>query len=203
MLTQKNQIRRSHKDQYRILLVLFRNSKNLYNRGLYLIRQEFFNTGTYLPYNKLYHLIKSEPTFKQLPSQVAQQTLKVLHQNFKSFFKLLKLKHSGKYTEKIRIPGYLRPDGLFLAIFPKDMFRVKGDKLRLSLGNYFRNKYNRRYLYFSIPQNIPNQDFNQIRLVPRYRGNYIIQLIMAIMIMSICMSIKKTHPNLIFRITWV
>jgi putative transposase len=55
-------------------------SKNLYNYANYLIRQQFFYLETFLPYDgkvdSLYFQVKHHETYKALPAQTAQQTLR-------------------------------------------------------------------------------------------------------------------------------
>ena len=84
-------------------------SKNLYNAGLYTVRQHFFATKKFLPYNQLTSQFTeiNQSDFRALPAKVAQHTLKLINQNFKAFFALLQLKASGKYQAKIKIPQYL------------------------------------------------------------------------------------------------
>lgn len=64
------------------------NSKNLYNRALYLVRQHYFETKSYLNYfevNKLMVESKNDDYYA-LPTKVSKQTLMLLDRNFKSFF---------------------------------------------------------------------------------------------------------------------
>jgi tRNA U34 5-methylaminomethyl-2-thiouridine-forming methyltransferase MnmC len=77
-------------------------SKNLYNAGLYQVRQHFFEHKTFQNFvqsNEVF--VKSNnPDYRALPAKVSQQTLKIVEQNFKSFFGLLKAKKSETYTKK-------------------------------------------------------------------------------------------------------
>ena len=86
-------------------------SKNLYNSALYYVRQQFFNTGKYINYESLYRKFYDEqqPDYFSLPANVAQQTMKMVHKNFKSFFEANKKykKDSSKFTSKPKIPKYL------------------------------------------------------------------------------------------------
>lgn len=84
-------------------------SKNLYNAGLYTVRQHFFATKKFLPYNELTSQFTetNQADFRALPAKVAQHTLKLISQDFKAFFALLKLKAAGEYQAKIKIPYYL------------------------------------------------------------------------------------------------
>jgi len=83
--TQKNHLRLKKKE-YLIVRTLCRLSKNLYNYTLYVVRQYFFQNGKRLPYEKAYHLVKDNENFKLLPTHVAQQTMKVVDRNMRSFF---------------------------------------------------------------------------------------------------------------------
>nr|DAM52932.1 MAG TPA: hypothetical protein [Caudoviricetes sp.] len=68
------------------------NSKNLYNKALYLVRQHYFKTKGYLNFfgvNKLMIETKDEDYYA-LPTRVSNQTLRLLDSNFKSFFSLVK-----------------------------------------------------------------------------------------------------------------
>ena len=48
----------------------------------------------YLNYNKNYDLLKTSENYRILNSNMAQQILKEVDKNFKSFFSLLKLAHT-------------------------------------------------------------------------------------------------------------
>jgi putative transposase len=49
-------------------------SKNLYNAGLYILRQAFFSEGDIPSYAKLAHSLKDTTEFRALPAKVAQWT---------------------------------------------------------------------------------------------------------------------------------
>ena len=57
-LTQKNQLRYLSKAEFLALRELCRLSKNLYNVGLYTVRQYFFEERKHLRYESAYHLCK-------------------------------------------------------------------------------------------------------------------------------------------------
>ncbi|MHA2278381.1 MAG: RNA-guided endonuclease InsQ/TnpB family protein, partial [Candidatus Kariarchaeaceae archaeon] len=174
-LTLKNTVRGLDKLQYKIILQLTHNCKNLYNYGLYIVRQSFIHDSYYINYENLYDQVKEGNDYRSLPSQVAQQVLKLIHQNFRSFFSLLAMKKLGQYSEKIYLPGYLPKQGHFLAIFPKDMFKIQENQVRLSLGWYFSQCLEFRYLYFKIPHFLLSEriKIQQIRLLCKYGGRYI------------------------------
>jgi len=168
-LTQKNHIR-CDKKTYRILRILTRLSKNLYNYTLYTVRQYYFNNGEYLPYEKAYHLVKQNENYQLLPSQVAQQTMKVVDRSMKSFFRLIKERRRGNYNRPIHLPKYLPKDGYFVCIFQKDMFKVEGDTIRLSLGKNFERKFGVKYLWFRLPPQVVGKKIKEVRILPRCKG---------------------------------
>ncbi len=174
-LVQKNQIRKQSKQTYQVLRTLTHFSKSLYNRTLWTVRENFDRNNEYLGYLEAYRELKDDMCYRRLPSQVAQQTMKVLNRSYRSFFKLLKKKQKGECEKEVSLPGYLPKDGHFLCIFPKDQFKVLGKrKVRLSLGRYFRKAYGVRYLYFKLPPHVQGQKnrLKEIRLIPRYGARY-------------------------------
>ena len=97
------------------------NSKNLYNRALYLVRQHYFNTKGYLNFFEVRKLLANSKDidYYALPTRVSNNTLMLLDRNFKSFFALLKKKLNSNYNKDVRIPRYLEKDGRYTAIFHK------------------------------------------------------------------------------------
>jgi len=89
-------------------------AKNLYNEANYIVRQEFTkkdkdgnNCGTYLNYNIIDYLIKSKSkNYQSLPAQTAQQILKILDRNWKSFFEVIKdwKINPDKYLGRPKLP---------------------------------------------------------------------------------------------------
>ena len=82
-------------------------SKNLYNRALYEIRQEYINNKKYLNYYDIEKYLKQNeiPEYRYLPIKSSQQTLMLLHKNWKSFFALLKSEKVD--NKKVKLPKYL------------------------------------------------------------------------------------------------
>lgn len=117
-------------------------SKNLYNAGLYTVRQHFFATKKFLPYSQLTSQFAetNQADFRALPAKVAQHTLKLIHQNFSSFFALLKLKVVGEYQAKVKIPHYLEKQfGRQVLNYTSQAVSVKAKQgyIKLSQTNIF------------------------------------------------------------------
>ena len=93
-------------------------SKNIYNRSLYLIKQDWTNNQSYNVLNNLNEVMKNEDCFKAIPCNVAQQTVRMVQKVYKSYFALIKAKQSGKLTENqiVKEPKYLnKTKGRFVA----------------------------------------------------------------------------------------
>ena len=106
-ITRKRYLKRLDINEYIALRALCRYSKDMYNIGLYSVRQYFFENKKYLSYESNYHLLKDNEIYKLLGAKTSQNVLKQVDENFKSFFELLKLKTSGKYDKKVNIPKYM------------------------------------------------------------------------------------------------
>jgi len=117
LLNQINRLRLD-KQQSDALKQMCHLSKNMFNVGLYNVRQYFFQERKYLRYEGNYHYAKENENYKELPTDIAQQTLKIVDRSFRSFFKLLQLKQAGGYQAKVSIPHYLPKDGHFLLTIP-------------------------------------------------------------------------------------
>jgi len=114
-------------------------SKNLYNEANYIVRQEFIKsykssgTGNYLNYSIIDYLIKDKSkNYQSLPAQTAQQILKILDRNWKSFFEAIKdwKVNPDKYLGRPKLPGYLKKDGEFLLVFTDQQVKVIDGKIK-------------------------------------------------------------------------
>lgn len=83
-------------------------SKNLYNATLYVVRQHYFKTKEYLNYYQINKEFthQNQADYRALPAKVSKWVQKLVEQDFKSFFALLKQKKEGKYENPVKIPKY-------------------------------------------------------------------------------------------------
>lgn len=78
----------------------------LWNAANYACRQHFL-AGTRVPsYLALDHAFRSHPTYRMLPSDIAQETLKTLSEAWTSFFALRKRWYAGALAERPGLPKY-------------------------------------------------------------------------------------------------
>jgi putative transposase len=172
-LTQKNHIRGLTKQEYIILHLLTKLSKNIYNVTNYAIRQYYKLNNKFLHYESAYHLIKTNENYNHMSSQVAQQTMRIVDRSFRSFFSTLTQKRKGNYDKPVNIPSFLPKNEYFICVFPKDNFKITEDgRLRLTLGQWITKTYGIRYVYFAMPKNIVGHLIKEIRLLPYFHGKY-------------------------------
>ena len=83
-------------------------SKNLYNAGLYKVRQEYINNKNNI-LHELYHLIKTSEEYKALPAKVSSLVLISLNLNFKAFFAAVNSykNNPNKFRGVPKMPNYL------------------------------------------------------------------------------------------------
>jgi len=168
-LTQKCQIRDLSKPEFLALRELCRLSKNLYNVGLYSVRQFYFSEQRYLKYESNYHQCKGNENYKLLNTDIAQQTLKVVDRSFKSFFSLIKAAKNGLYRfEQIRIPGYLPKDGYFPLIMPR--IKVKDDYFEVPMSNEFKKQFGPIRIPF--PERLAGTKLKEVRILPKYNARF-------------------------------
>lgn len=174
MKTIKQHIR-LNKSQYKILLDYSHYSNNLYNYSLYVANQYFRQTGKYIGYNQLEKEVKSNENYKLLPSQSAQQTIKIVDQNFRSFFALLRKKGSGEYDGKIQSPKYLKKGSCFNIIYTNQNSRIYKNKLMLDRSRLYKS-LNSNKLEINFTYKIDGK-IKQIMFQPKYNGKYFIMYI--------------------------
>ena len=112
------------------------NSKNIYNRSMFLIKQDHVNNNSYDTLNNLYNVMKHEECYKLLPPKVAQQTLRNVSSIWKSYFALIKSKKQSHVGE----PKFLnKTNGRFVTTFTNQAISKKvydkTHKIKLSQCN--------------------------------------------------------------------
>jgi putative transposase len=170
LLTQKNRLRVSKKD-LQIIKNLSFYAARLYNEGLYQVRQYYFNNNAYLNYVGNYHICKTSENYKMLLTDIGQLVLRHIERNFKSFFALLKLKSSGKYSDKIRPPRYKREKYGTFSIQGRSA-RIKKGYVLIGLSKLFKQTYNLKtsQLKFKLPKNITASKLQEVRIIPLFDG---------------------------------
>ncbi|MDJ0556351.1 MAG: transposase [Microcoleaceae cyanobacterium MO_207.B10] len=168
-LTQKNKIRNLSSTEFKALRQLCRLSKNMYNVGLYSVRQFYFSEGGYLRYESNYHYCKENENYQLLQTDIAQQILKVVDRSFKSFFNLIqKAKESLYRFEQIRMPRYLKKEGYFPLIIPR--IRVKDGYFNIPMSQKFKVEYGAVKIPF--PERLVDKNLKEVRIIPRFDASF-------------------------------
>lgn len=169
-------IKKSSED-YELLDDLCFDAKNLYNYVTYILRQAFI--GKHDNIKEFKDLIKNDrfideydlssrlaelnqPDFRTLKTQVAQQTIKLVYKNFKSFYKAIKAykKCPSKFTGRPKLPKYKdKKNGRSITIYTNQCSKIKD-------GTIYLSKTIRLNLISKI------EKYQQIRII--HRGYYII-----------------------------
>jgi putative transposase len=145
-------------------------SKNVYNYGNYVIRQEFINNKSWIRYKDLSKQIKHDDPFKVLGSASSQMILRRLDKSWKSFFTAIKdySKHPDKYLGKPKIPKYKKKDGRFILELTNMQTHIKNGYL------YFAWKSLRQFNNI-IRTNIQGR-LLQTRFIPK-NNCYILEIV--------------------------
>jgi putative transposase len=83
-------------------------SKNLYNAANYVVRQSFIRESVYLNYHEMHERMKDHEAYKALPAKVAQWVLRLLDQNWQSYFAACAAwqQDPSKFLGHPKLPGY-------------------------------------------------------------------------------------------------
>ncbi len=124
------QIKRNH-ELWRYCDEICFAAKNLYNYANYITRQEFIKNNKWVRYRKLNRILKEYENYKNLPAQTAQQILRLLDRNWKSFFRAMEewKEDRSKFLGRPKLPKYKKKDGRAIAIFTNQQCRIKNGYL--------------------------------------------------------------------------
>lgn len=141
-LVERTYIDQNH-EYFKVLDNLSWKAKNLFNVANYHIRQRYFANKEYIGFFDLYHLLKQEDAYRDLPTKVSKQIVKRVAQTWKGFIKAHKdwSKHPEKYLGEPKIPGYLdKEKGRYLLIYPPDALSrpaLKKGIVKLSMAEVY------------------------------------------------------------------
>lgn len=173
-LTERHLIKPGH-ELYGVLDDLTFKSKNLYNHGLYLYRQSYFeykknprkSTLTWRDIDKSLRR-QGHEDIRALPAKVANAVLKNLGESITSYWKLVRLKNKRRLAQKPKLPRYLhKTNGRYPISFNYQTFgATRGSNHELILCP--------KGLCLRIPTKVDHP--KQVRIVPNHH-NFIIEVI--------------------------
>lgn len=172
-LTQSNVIRGLTKEEYSLLRDMCRYSNNLYNVALYNVRQYYFKEKKFLKYESNYHECKDNENYKLIQAGVAQQILKVVDRNFKSFFQLIRKAKDGKYKFKdIKIPYYRHKGGMFPLILSTNAISITDGYLTVPMSKAFLKAHSQHRIKIPFPKRLESKPIKEVRILPICNGRY-------------------------------
>lgn len=151
-------------------------SKNLYNQALYIVKQNLKETNKWLGYSQLNTILQTttnlegQINYRLLKAQVAQQCLKTLDKNIKSYIKSIKdySKNKSKYHGCPRLPGYKKETNQLIytnqACTIKDGYINLSKTLKIHIPQY--EKYNEKL-----------KQFQQVRILPKLDGTFTVEIV--------------------------
>ncbi|WP_292485838.1 transposase, partial [Methanohalobium sp.] len=107
-------------------------SKNLYNQANFIVKQSLNDEGDWVRYEELNKQLKGTENYSILPTQTAQQTLKLMDKNWKSFFQSIKdwKKNPENYYSKPNPPKYKKKNGENILTFTNQQCRIKNGVIK-------------------------------------------------------------------------
>lgn len=166
-----------NKEYFQMLDDFCFKSKNLYNHANYIVRNNFIKNNDWIRYTDLDKILKADveyPDYKDMPTaQSAQQTLRLLDKNWKSFFKSIRdwSKHKSKYLGRPRLPKYKSKKGRYTLILTNQNVRLKNDGLL-----HFPKVFNGFTIKPIFAKRADFVSFQQIRIIPDKR-HFVFELV--------------------------
>ena len=162
MRVEKHIIKNNNK-YYPLLSEFCHLSKNLYNFANYHARQGYIKNGHIPNYYELEKIARQEPStnndYKSMPTaQAAQQTLRLLNDNWGSFNESRKdyKKNPDKYTGRPNLPGYLPKNGEYNLVLTNQNCKLKDNVI------YFPKVFSG----LTVETKVMGK-FQQVRILPR------------------------------------
>ena len=165
----KQQLKHLSKDEYENLRELSHTAKNLMYEALYINRQYFFTEHKYLAYEKTYAELKGSENYKILNSNMAQQSLKIVHQMFASFIALLRLVKRKQYDSRaVKIPGYLPKNGF--APLMIQQFSIHDGVFTLPYSKGYGKEHDK--ISIKIPSVLADKQVKFIKIIPIHGAKF-------------------------------
>ena len=163
-----------------IIEYLCRQANSLTNCAIYALKRAgrmVSKTHIESQYEPLDKHLKDNCHYRQLFSQVAQQTLMVVCESFKSYDELLSMWFKGELKDRPKPPHYRKRGGLAGITYPAQHLRlneaIETGLIRLPLGMSFKQWEGIDAIYIPAPMNIHPEKIREIRIFPRNHTFYV------------------------------
>lgn len=162
---------RLNRKQYINLREMTYNARILRNKAINKIDTFYDENKTYLNHNKLRHIMKSDFHYKQINSNMAQEVLKSLDFNYKSFFKLLKNKKDGIYNKVVNKPK-INYENKYSALYINKSQTKINSKRNFTVPaprGYYKNH---EKIILHIPNCVDISKLKQIQIIPKNKAKF-------------------------------
>ena len=123
---------RPYSPWFSMIAVFCHLAKNLYNHGNYIVRNRFVKDKYWTRYDELDKILKNDleyPDYRAMPTaQSAQQVLRLLDNNWKSFFG--SIIHKDKYLGRPKMPNYKEKNGKFILVMTNQNCKYTDGKIQ-------------------------------------------------------------------------
>ncbi len=143
-------------------------SKNLYNYANYIVRQSFIHEHIYKGYATIYHEVKHSEAYQALPAKVANDVLRLLDKNWKSFFAAMKAwnEDPSQFLGRPALPKYKdKQQGRNILIYDIQALSKRGLKKGLIQPSLL-----------GIEVQTKQTNVAQVRIIPRC-GFYMVEVV--------------------------
>ncbi len=154
----------------KVLETLCEQSNKLTNCATYIFRQAFFTFGIVVTdIFEAQSVLKDNPHYKLLQSQVAQKVIETVGESFKSFKELREMFFKGQLVNEPKLPNYRKKNGLAVITYPKQALKFNKTKkeVRLPLGNDFKNTFGLKEIWIDFPSNLEFENIKELRVIPK------------------------------------
>ena len=126
-LTERIEVRKTP-----VLSLLCHRAKNLYNLANFYVRQELFHLENVLTYYDLDFILRKQQAYKVLPAQTAQQVLRQVAGDWRSFFAASRAyrRDPRRFRGAPRPPRYRPKGGESIVMFTNQQCQIVGGWLR-------------------------------------------------------------------------
>jgi IS605 OrfB family transposase len=155
-----------------VITVNDRSKKNLYNATLYIVRQIFIGEEEYLNYNTMDKIMQKHEAYRGLPTKVAQEVVKQVHEAWISFFEACKeyREHPEKFLGRPKLPNYKdKVNGRNLLTY--NMQAVSRGKKTLDRGLIKPSQ-----LGITVKTKQNPKAINEVRIAPK-KGCYVVEVV--------------------------
>lgn len=143
-------------------------SKNLYNASNYIVRQAFIFDHVYKGYAEVYHEVKHSEAYKALPAKVANEVLRLLDKNWKSYREACKAwnEDPSKFLGPPKLPKYKdKQQGRTILIYDIQALSKKGLKKGLIQPSMLHIEVSTKHMNVQQVRSIPRKGVSVVEVV--------------------------------------